>query len=98
MALVAMVSLPASTVVSSLAAALVEAASEEAAAELATEEATLEEEPPQAVRARAATDRPAAARKLRRVIFYIFKHSSYALYKLAVAGRMRFIEKSSERT
>ena len=59
MALVAMVSLPASTVVSS-AAALVEAASEEAAL-LAVEEAVLEAEPPQAVRARAAAVRPAAA-------------------------------------
>ena len=76
--MVAMVSLPASTVVNSVAAA--EAASEEAAALEATEDAAAEEavleEPPQAVRARAATVRPAAAIKLRRVIFFIFKHSS----------------------
>ena len=54
------------------------------AVELATEEAVLAEEPPQAVRARAATDRPAAARKLRREIFFIFKHSSNVLYVFAV--------------
>ena len=60
--------------------ALEDAASLEAAALLATEEAVLEEEPPQADSARAATLRPAAARKLRRVIFFIFKHSSiYAI-------------------
>jgi hypothetical protein len=77
-ALVAMVSLPASTVVSSAAAAE-ETASEEAA-ELATEEAAELAEPPQAVRARAATETAAAAMKLRREIFFIFKHSSiYAI-------------------
>ena len=39
-----------------------------------------EEEPPQAVRARAATETAAAAMKLRREIFFIFKHSSiYAI-------------------
>jgi hypothetical protein len=92
-----MVSLPASTVVSSPAAALVEAASEEAAAELATEEATLEEEPPQAVRARAATDRPAAARKLRREIFFIFKHSSNVLYVFAVRRNDAIHRTSGER-
>ena len=75
--MVAMVSLPASTVVRSAAAE--EAASEEAA-ELATEEAAELAEPPQAVRARAATETAAAAIKLRREIFFIFKHSSiYAI-------------------
>ena len=49
---------------------------EEAVGEEAAAEDAVLEEPPQAVRARAATDRPAAARKLRRVIFFIFKHSS----------------------
>ena len=91
--MVAMVSLPASTVVSS-AAALEEAASEEAAAELAVEEAVLEEEPPQAVRARAAAVRPAAARKLRRVIFFIFKHSSIDCIIFHLSAAMRFIETS----
>ena len=94
--MVAMVSLPASTVVSSPAAALVEAASEEAA-ELATEEAVLAEEPPQAVRARAATDRPAAARKLRREIFFIFKHSSNVLYVFAVRRNDAIHRTSGER-
>ena len=76
--MVAMVSLPASTVASSAAAAE-ETASEEAA-ELATEEAAELAEPPQAVRARAATETAAAAMKLRREIFFIFKHSSiYAI-------------------
>jgi hypothetical protein len=84
-------------VVSSPAAALVEAASEEAAAELATEEAVLAEEPPQAVRARAATDRPAAARKLRREIFFIFKHSSNVLYVFAVRQNDAIHRTSGER-
>ena len=91
--MVAMVSLPASTVVSSAAAALVEAASEEAATELAAEEA-VEAEPPQAVKARAAMVRPEAARKLRREIFFIFKHSSLCAYHLQFSAAMRFIEKS----
>ena len=94
-ALVAMVSLPASTVVSS-AAALVEAASEEAAL-LAVEEAVLEAEPPQAVRARAAAVRPAAARKLRRLIFFIFKHSSVDCIIFHFPGTMRFIVSSRNR-
>ena len=85
--------MPASTVVSSAAAALVEAASEEAATELAAEEA-VEAEPPQAVRARAAMVRPEAARKLRREIFFIFKHSSLCAYHLQFSAAMRFIEKS----
>ena len=92
--MVAIVSLPASTVVSSAAAALVEAASEEAATELAAAEEAVEAEPPQAVRARAATVRPAAARKLRREIFFIFKHSSLCAYRLHLSAAMRFIEKS----
>ena len=53
--------------------------------EAAAEEAVLEE-PPQAVRARAAAVRPAAARKLRRVIFFIFKHSSIDCIIFHVCG------------
>ena len=68
--MVAMVSLPATTV------ARLPEAELEAAALLAAEEAALEEAPPQAVRARAAAETAAAARKLRREIFFIFKHSS----------------------
>jgi hypothetical protein len=86
-----MVSLPASTVVSS-AAALVEEA-----ALLAVEEAVLEAEPPQAVRARAAAVRPAAARKLRRLIFFIFKHSSVDCIFFHFPGTMRFIVSSRNR-
>ena len=37
----------------------------------------VDEDEPQAVRAMAAADRPAAARKLRRLIFFIFIHSSF---------------------
>ena len=91
--MVAIVSLPASTVVSS-AAVLVEAASEEAATELAAAEEAVEAEPPQAVRARAAAETAAAARKLRREIFFIFKHSSLCAYRLHLSAAMRFIEKS----
>ena len=74
-------------------AAAEEAASEEAA-ELATEEAAELAEPPQAVRARAATETAAAAMKLRREIFFIFKHSSLCAYRLHLSAAMRFIEKS----
>ena len=68
-----------------------------AAAELAVEEAVLEEEPPQAVRARAAAVRPAAARKLRRLIFFIFKHSSVDCIFFHFPGTMRFIVSSRNR-
>ena len=78
-----------------------EAASEEAAALEATEDAAAEEavleEPPQAVRARAATDRPAAARKLLREIFFIFKHSSNVLYVFAVRQNDAIHRTSGER-
>ena len=36
----------------------------------------------------------AAARKLRREIFFIFKHSSLCAYRLHLSAAMRFIEKS----
>lgn len=83
--MVAMVSLPATTV------ARLPEAELEAAALLAAEEATLEEAPPQAVRARAAAETAAAARKLRREIFHI-QTLLYALYNLTTAGRMRIID------
>ena len=80
--MVAMVSLPASTVVSS-AAALVEAASEEAAL-LAVEEAVLEAEPPQAARETAM--QPARARAAN---FFIMSFSFFFRYAVDFrAGRL----------
>ena len=74
-----------------------EAASEEAATELAAAEEAVEAEPPQAVRARAAAETAAAARKLRREIFFIFKHSSVDCIIFHFPGTMRFIVSSRNR-
>ena len=41
-----------------------------------------------------AAETAAAARKLRREIFFIFKHSSLCAYRLHLSAAMRFIEKS----
>ena len=62
-------------------AALLAASEAALEAEAAVEELVLE----QAVRARAA-DRPTTARKLRRVIFFIFIHSSYICNKQQARG------------